>query len=286
MPISRSTCSIGVAALTLLFAAPSARAQRDPATIPTSLAAAVLGSTEMGMTPHFTVGRPPAGWPNALMPGAPWKVVGGVELGPLRMTLFEGPRSRDLAVEYTALVTRAGFHEAAFGDEVRGGFVSGPPPRSYCSDTSLVAIIPRDSTATTRSLLVHYVSGDAGHACADARGDGRHAPIEIPPLHAPAGARTSNGSSGWSMNSVEQAVTLDGAIPAAEVLDHYTRQLVAGGWTAAAPPLVVAGSGVQALSLRDKNGAEWFGMLAVITTGEQRSVTLKMAKPPGSLRSP
>lgn len=287
MRIPLSTCSVRLAALMLLLAAPAARAQREPATIPTSLAAAVLGpiSSEMGMTPHFTVGMPPAGWPSALMPGAPWKVVGGVALGPLQMTLFDGPRSRDLVAEYTALVTRAGYREAAFGEEVRGGFVSGPRRRSYCSGSNLVSIIPRDSTATTRPLLVHFTSGS--DACTDARIDGRHAPLEIPPLRGPAGARATNRSSGWSSNSVEQAVQLDGAIPAAEVLDHYTRQLVAAGWTAVAPPLVVGGSGVQALSVRDKSGIEWFGMLAVITTGEQRTVTLKMAKAmPGSPRSP
>ena len=286
MRISLSTSSVLLAATALMLAVPVARAQREPATIPTSLAAAVLGplSSEMGLTPHFTVGRPPAGWPSALVLGAPWKVVGGVQLGPLRMTLFDGPHSRDLLSEYTALVTRAGYHEATFGEEVRGGFVAGPRPRSYCSDTNLVSIIRRDSTATTRSLLVHFTSGS--DACTDARIDGRHAPLEIPPLHAPVGTRAMSRSSGWSMNSIEQEAQLEGTAPAAEVLDHYTRQLVAGGWTTSAPPLVVGGSGVQALSVRDKNGNEWSGMLAVITTGEQRSVTLKMAKMSGSPRSP
>lgn len=288
MSICRSRSGVRLAALSLMLAAPCARAQREPATIPTSLATAIFSGlgAQTGMTARFTVGRPPAGWPRALLPGAPWKVVGGVEFGPLQATLMEGPRSRDLVAEYTALVTRAGYHEAFFGEESRGGFVAGPLPRSYCSGSGIVTLVPRDSTTTTRALLVQYMSGEPVQGCADARIDGQHAPLVVPPLHAPEGVQPMGRSSGWSFNSVEQTVQLTGSLTANEILAHYTRQLVAGGWTAAGQPIVSGGVGLQPLSARDKDGTQWEGMMIIITTDDQRNLTLRMAKPTTASRSP
>ena len=281
MRIALSTSRIPLVAMALTLAAPCARAQQEPAMIPTALATAMLGGfgSRTGMRPHFTVDQPPVGWPAALVPVAPWKVVGGFEFGPLRITMFEGPRNRDLVAEYAAILTRAGYGETILSDDVRGGFVTDKRPRLYCSASDLVSIIPADSTAMTRSLLVQYVRGDPGHACASTRTVEQRAGLDVPSLQPPAGLRTLSFSNGWSTNSIDQTMQIDGAMGAPELLDYYTRLLVAAGWTAAGQPLVGSGTGVQPLSTHDKDGTRWEGLIMVITTGGQRNLMLRMAKP-------
>jgi hypothetical protein len=272
-------------ALALMLAAPVAHGQRQTM-VPVALANALWGgfASETGMVPRFTVGRAPADFPRALIPGAPWTVVGGVEFGPLRATLFEGPGSRDLATEYSALVTRSGYRRIVFGDET-GGFMDRQRPSMYCADSTLVSIMPGDSTATTRTLLVHWVPSSQG--CADGRTEGRHAPLEIPTLRAPTGTRAFRRGSAWGEDYVEQNAQLDTTMSVAATIEHYTRQLVAAGWTVVGRPLLDAGTGMQRLAMRDEKGTQWNGILAVITAGEQRDLSLRMAKPrTASPRSP
>lgn len=285
MPILHSTSSIRLTTFALLLAVPSARAQREPAMVPAALVNALWGNSsgEMGMAPRFTVGRAPAGFPRTLIPGAPWTIVGGLTFGPLRATVFEGPRRIDMVTEYTSLVTRSGYRRTSFGD-VQGGFVDGTRPIMYCADSTLVSIMPGDSTATTRTLVVHWTAISRG--CEDGRMEGRHA-MDIPPLRAPDGERVMRRSSGWGDDYVEQTAQLDTTTSVAATLEHYARQLGAAGWTVVGQPLLDGGTGMQRLAVRDEKGTEWNGMLAVITSGGQRNLTLRMVKPmPGLLRSP
>ncbi|HET7186705.1 MAG TPA: hypothetical protein VFI52_01060, partial [Gemmatimonadaceae bacterium] len=274
MPILHSTSSIRLAAFALLLAAPSARAQREPVMVPVTLVNALWGnlSAETGMAPRFTVGRAPADFPHTLIPGAPWTIVGGVAFGPLRATVFQGPRRIDMVTEYTSLVTRSGYRKTSFGD-VQGGFVDGTRPIMYCADSTLLAIMPGDSTATTRTLLVHWNAISRG--CEDGRMEGRHA-MEIPPLRAPYGERVIRRSSGWGEDYVEQTAQLDTTTSVAATLDHYARLLGAAGWTVVGRPLVYGGAGMQQLSVRDSKGTQWEGVMLVITAGEQRKLTLRM----------
>ena len=283
---SFSTFNGRLIALALMFAAPAAHGQREPTMVPVALVNALWGNlgSETGMAPRFTVGRAPADFPRTLVPGAPWTIVGGVNFGPMRATVFEAPRSHDLAAEYEALVTRAGYRRISFGD-VAGGFVDRQRPNMYCADSTLVSVMPGDSTATARRLLVHWMSSSQG--CVDGRTEGSHAPIDIPPLRAPSGTKVFRGSSGWGADNIEQSAQIDTTLSVAATLDHYTRQLVAGGWTAVGQPLLDGSSGMQRLSVRDGKGTDWNGVLLVITTGEQRDVSLRMARPrQGSPRSP
>ena len=111
--------------------------------------------------------------------------------------------------------------------------------------------------------------------------------MDIPPLRAPDGERVMRRGSGWGDDYVEQSAQLDTTTSVAATLDHYARQLAAAGWSVVGRPLLDGEAGMQRLAVRDGKGTEWNGMLAVITNGGQRNVTLRMVKPmPGSPRSP
>jgi hypothetical protein len=255
--------------------------QRNPPTVPTVLATAVMGGYGMfGALPHFVVGRAPADWPSALLPGAPWKTVGGVEHGPMRTVVLEAPRTRDAVGDFVALLTRAGLREMSPFD-TKGGFEGAlwRPPRTYCNDSSLVTFAPLDSTAATRSLVVNVIRGPSARACADEPMIRDMEPLDIPALRAPIGVSAHRRGGSTGTNYMEQVVEIDTTVGVARALDHYAQQLAAAGWTVVGRPLVDGGAGLQRLSVRDRKGTEWQGVLLAITMGAQRHVALRMAKP-------
>jgi hypothetical protein len=265
------------AALMMALATPG-HAQGNPPTIPTALAAAVVGGFEMlGLSPHFVVGRAPADLPRALLPGAPWKIVGGVEMGPTRTLVLDAPRNRDAMADYLSFLARAGLKEVDFAAEA-GGFVDRPRLHIYCDDSVSVTVMPGDSTATPRSLVVGWSRGPSSRACGVTRMDRRMRPLVIPPLRAPTGVIAEVRGTGWSSDNGEQTARVDTTLSVTALLDHYARQLGSAGWTIADRPVVAGGVGLQRLATRDKQGEEWQGALIIITVGAQRELTLRMAK--------
>lgn len=286
-PISRpARAHATLALLVAVAAAPTLRAQREPATIPSVLGAALLGGFgELpGGGPHFFVGRAPAGWPAALVPPAGASTVGGVAVGQMRMAVYRFPRSVDPFASYQPVVSRAGL-TALSAEAIGTGFI---PQRRldatmFCGNLGTLGIAQLDSTATTRTLVVSIVSADVSAPCGSRLApstEGRKEPLAIPSLSAPRGVAVRPGGRGWSENSMELSAQLDTTMSANAILTHYLAQLTAAGWKAVGVPSLADGIAAQQLSTRDASGPEWRGAVFVITVGERRDVMLRMARAP------
>jgi hypothetical protein len=272
--------------LASLAAAPTLRAQREPATIPTVLVNALLGTfgDALGAGPHFIVGRAPDGWPRAMAPAAEVHVVGGAATGPVRLAVYRYPRSTDPVASYVALVSRAGFkrYEPAPSEN---GFVSqsgGSTRDMFCGDSGIVTIRQMDSTATTRTLAVTIVKPNRSFRCSSPsvmQSAQRKEPLTIPPLSAPRGVSVQPSGHSWFEDRMELSAQLDTTMSASAILSHYTAQLTAAGWQAVRAPSLADGVAAQQLSTRDPSGAEWRGALLVVTVGDTREVMLRMARP-------
>jgi hypothetical protein len=111
-------------ALSCMACARTASAQgREPATIPTALATAVL-SPFFGMfgdRPHSVVGRTPEGWPKNLHVPASAALVGGVSLGPFCSAVYRYPRRDDAVEAFQRVLADAGFTRSTVGRTERGG---------------------------------------------------------------------------------------------------------------------------------------------------------------------
>jgi hypothetical protein len=253
-------------------------AQRNPPTVPTVLATALLGgfAGATGVSPHFVVDREPAGWPRALRPAAPWKTVGGLAVGPIVIAVFGGPRTAGADGGLPAVLTHAGFRPVA--GSLTAGFGAGAPPQMYCDDSTLVTLATVDSTASTRFIALTRMARGLTLGCSEAQAGGPKAPLAIPPLRAPSGVTTRRAGGGYGSDYTETSAQLDTTISVAAILEHYTGQLRAAGWTAVGRPVVDGDAGLQRLSVRDRAKAEWLGVLLVVPAGGRRQLVLRMAR--------
>lgn len=271
-----------VVALAITFGTqPMLAQQDDPATIPTALANALAAPyTQMfGERPHFVVARAPSGWPAMLRATAPAKLVGGLTIGPIRSVVYRYPRRVNAMEAWQHLLTTAGFTHAATPGRPRGGFTSGDTGEttSWCGANGVAGVQAVDSTATTRSVLVTFVSNQTTTACgpSTSRSDPMKPPLEIPTLAAPFGVEASPEGTGWSGDNMHTSVHVDTTLSADSLLEHYARQLVAAGWQVGGR-LSDGSIALLPLSVRDATGKAWVGALTLITTGDSRTVTLNM----------
>ncbi len=286
MHIALSSLITRTAALTAVLVAavaPPSRAQRDnPPTIPTVLASALVNgfSSVLGESFRFVVDRVPEGWPRALMPPASLHTIGGVAIGSLRVAVFSLPRSADVTGGYLALLTRAGF-KPFITPQSSGGFVSATAElTSFCDDSSMVSVVTVDSTASTRWIAVTHASGSMSTGC-DAGGAANvraASSLDLPRLRAPRGVTVRTTSSGEGSTHVETTAKLDTSLTVDAVIAHYAAELATAGWTVSAKPLVGDGVAMRQISVRDKKGADWRGVLLLITSGDTHELTLRMTK--------
>jgi hypothetical protein len=276
----------GVAAITALAitfgAQPMVAQQGEPATIPTALANALAApySEMFGEQPHFVVARTPSGWPAVLRAPAPAKLVGGLTIGPIRSVVYRYPSRVNAVGAWQHLLTAAGFTHAATPGRPRGGFTSGDTGEttSWCGANGVASVQAVDSSATTRSVLVTFVSNQATTtACGPSTptSDPMKPPLEIPTLAAPFGVEASAEGTGWSGENMHASVHVDTTISADSLIEHYARQLAAAGWQVG-KRLSNGTTALQPLSLRDDTGKAWVGALILITTADTRIVTLDM----------
>ena len=280
---SMVTRSALLAAVIVAAVAPPSRAQGvNPPTIPTVLASAIMNgfASVLGESPRFVVDRVPEGWPQAIMPPGSLRTVGGVTLASIRVAVFSMPRSADGTGGYRALLTRAGFKPFTTPN-APGGFV-GPIAEhtTFCDDSSMVSIVTVDSTVSTRWIAVTYASGEMSRGCdSSAAAYGlAAASLDLPPLRAPRGMTVRTTSSGASGTHVEATAKLDTSLTADAVIAHYAAELATAGWTVSAKPLVGDGVAMQRISARDKKGADWRGVLLLITAGDTQELTLRMTR--------
>jgi hypothetical protein len=283
--------ALGTIALAmLLVAAPGVSSlhaqQRNPDTIPTSLAIALTGPYMQLFEelPHFVVGRAPEGWPAALEAPAPAALAGGVTFGPMRTAVFQYPATVEPASAYREVLTRAGYTRGRNPMTPQGGFTSQEPfgYATYCGKDGVVTVTDADSMAMKRTILVTFVAPPArSPACGElSMTTGRpEFPVTIPPLVAPPGvsaqARGMSRSGGEFTTSVRLDTTL--AVPA--LLDHYARQLSRAGWKVG-KRLADRNTGLQSIATRDSTGTVWSGALILVTSGAQRVLHLTMSAAP------
>jgi hypothetical protein len=272
---------VRAAILTFALAVPSG-AQQNPASVPTVLVTALMGgfSWMMESKPVFTVDRPPAGWPNELLPAPPLRSVGGMTLGMLHAAVFSMPRRADAGV-YVAQLERLGYKSMS-QLTTASGFVSAveaAAPPMYCKGPDAVAVMAVDSTATTRWISVTRYTGAMAGACrAGEPGRERSAPLKIPLLRSPPGATVQEVGGGSSDNYVERRAQLDTTTSAESVMNHYAAELASAGWTVGPRTLMDADIAVRAVSARDAEGKEWRGMLLMMSRAGRRDLTLRVVK--------
>ena len=267
----------------------------QPAMIPTVLASTIFGNFFGGGAeePHFTVGRVPASWPAALLPGEGATIVGGSEVGGMRQIVVAYPRATNGIASYKGVLDRAGYREPdSTALPPRDGFASGagitglPTARIFCGDSSRVVIMkPLDSTATMRRLLVGAFPRLGGMPLCSPAMRAREAmyrvelPLTVPPLEAPRGVVVQALGRSTSNDSFDLRADTDTSLSAEALVAHYGAALVRGGWTIVGLPATGAGAGLVALRARDPKGGEWHGVLTVHTVGGRREVHIRMALP-------
>jgi hypothetical protein len=105
------------------------------------------------------------------------------------------------------------------------------------------------------------------------------APLSIPNLPPPPGARQGRSGGGFGGEDVSaRAVLTDSVRTAAEIGRYYAGLLSSAGWGVAVP---VADTRVSAAALdaRDAKGRAWYGVLLVQTKGREHAVTVTMRTP-------
>jgi hypothetical protein len=273
-------------AIAFVVLAAQARGQGQPAMIPTAVAQATSLNTQMLGPTRYFVGRTPPGWPAALVPvGA--NIVGGAMIGDaamfrMRTAVFEFAGTNDPKIAMRDLVARAGFAARSLAPQSRGGVSggfaeSGPPPddMGYCNGDEYVMFGAVDSTESTRVFAVNFIDGVAGRSNCSAQRDmmGSGPRVSVPPLTSPSGTKSFNGGGGWSGNSGNTRMTLMTTLGVDSVLNHYTAQLVSGGWKVEGKAGVGSEVAVQAFSFGDRDG-QWAATLLVTAIAERREVLL------------
>jgi hypothetical protein len=273
-----------IALMATIIAAPMLPAQvSGPKMIPTVLARAMLGDFgEMMGGIVFVVGKSPDRWPKSLIAPAQARIVGGGKFGPILTTVYEYPSQGDAAGSFESLLLKTGFKKAeARGFSRQQGFASSTgsaAPHSFCGDAGAVGFQQVDSTKTVRTIAVVFVADKESSSTCSTRPQNDPAALKLPSLRPPAGVNVTPGGTGSSSTNLETSARVDTTLSVDEVLAHYVKQLVAGGWKAARSPVVGEGVALQEVSARDDRGEEWSGALVVMTSHSQRNVTLRMLR--------
>jgi hypothetical protein len=280
------TIALGISLAAMPGASPIHAQQRNPETIPTSLAIALTGPYVrlFEELPHFVVGRAPEGWPAALEAPAPAALVGGVTFGPMRTAVFQYPATVEPANAYREVLARAGYTRGRNPMTPQGGFTSREPfdYTTYCGKDGVVTVTDADSSAMKRSILVTFVTPPArSPACGEpSMMTGRpEFPVTIPPLVAPPGVSAQARGMSRSGDEFTASVRLDTTLAAPAVLDHYARQLSRAGWKVG-KRLADQTIGLQSVATRDSTGTVWSGALILVTSGAQRVLQLTMSAAP------
>ncbi|MEO7455100.1 MAG: hypothetical protein ABIY52_02485 [Gemmatimonadaceae bacterium] len=283
----RSLILMCAAATSMVTGRASAQASH-PKDVPYVVVNAIFGgfAEAFGGTLQFSNGTTPEGWRAALTPPAPAVVVGGARFGPLTLTVFELPRSANVALLIDSTIARSGMTLGKGPSALPGmsAFTIASPSvsRTYCSKSGAASVTQVDSTPTTRLIAVAITadpnSSMACHPEAAEMAAMSRAPLQVPPLRAPPGASASQGNSGYGSDNLEVSAHIDTTFTPEELLTHYGKQLSSAGWTVS--PTAIKGDdiAIRRLTTKDKQGNEWRGVLMVLTGVRDRQLTIRMVK--------
>jgi hypothetical protein len=264
--------------------------QRQPASIPSELAVALLTSArpyflDTGGVPLFTVGRAPEYFPHSLIPPRPMVVVGGMWTGSGGSIIVALPaREADPMSVVERALADSGWARPQ-SDPQRGGFVSASSPGrvpTLCRKANEAATLsPAHSATGNSSVRIDYVGDFGAPQCTARVRTTAFVPtdvLSVPSLQTPAGAMASAPSISGGSDRVDASVRLTTSLAADEVADGYASQLATAGWTVG---VGAHGAGVVArpLTYTFPSGATWRGALTVLVLSPTgRDVSLRMAR--------
>jgi hypothetical protein len=267
-----------------------ADAQRQPETVPTAVAEAMMmGGAPFGR-PQFFDRVAPTGWPAELIP-AGTTVLGGSILGAgreFRMTTLvvsfaTGSNGRETV---RSMLTKAGYAPFQRPLEVGdGGFemtprTGGGGASSFCKDSLNVTFDSMDRTQGPNVFALVKLDGEAGRQNCSPRPIrvmNREQPFTIPSLDPPKGTAFSGSGSSWSGEGGNTRGSLRTTLQADSILLHYRGLLVAAGWRLEGKPGLSDGVAVQRFSVTQK-GEPWSAALIVLVVGDRREVELKYSR--------
>lgn len=274
--VVRGTAGLAILASVLVIAAGCVgNPQGAPTSLPAPLVTALISDRGEATrpTPVYTVGTLPPGYPATLVPSGPVNIVGGMKSGDQIVAVF-ADSTRRLAAVFEELFTQAGFTRPP--PTPGSGFMGGSGPYMYsCRDSMMVSVEPL--TGPERNLARVFVRTLRGYdPCKPFGGPPQRDQLTLPELIPPSGVhmRLSGGGSGGDGVDSRGTMTGTSLVPSA-ILSHYAGQLVAAGWTAAAPAISER-LAAQFLQAKDASGAPWEGVLMAVGGGTTMTVSLNM----------
>ena len=249
--------------------------QAAPALLPAPLVTALINERGQATRPNpvYAVGKLPPGYSAALVPSGPVSIVGGMKSGDEVVAVF-ADSTRRLAAVFEELFAQAGFKRPA--PTPGSGFSAGSGPYTYsCRDSVMVSVEPL--TGAERNLARVNVRTLRGYdPCKPFGGPPQHDQLTLPELTPPPGVHMSRSGGGYGSDGINSRGEMTGTVlvPSA-ILSHYAAQLVAAGWTAAAPAIGER-LAAQLFQAKDASGAPWEGVLMAVGGGTAMTLSLTM----------
>jgi hypothetical protein len=251
-----------------------------PTAIPTGLVAALMQDRVGGRdAPKIFVDTVPTGYPSALIPPKPARVVGGLSTESEMYAIFEDSTHRVAAI-LEDLFEQKGYEKPL--TQPASGFSPGFPRMGYCGDSGSVRV--ESLSGPQRHMARVTYQRTTSRAACTGRNQMYDPPtrvrLTIPQLTAPPGARVGQSGGGGGGTEVNSRVQLTGAdITPAGVAEHYGKQLVAAGWRGSTPAFG-EDAVTQVFEAKDTSGATWTGTLTATRFGSGVSVNIVMRPQP------
>jgi hypothetical protein len=250
-------------------------AQSSVPAIPAPLVSALLAGNRGAAraTPTFYVSELPTGFPTALIPAGPVRIVGGMRSdGELVVVLADS--TRRLAAVFEQTIQEAGFKHPPT-DPGAGFSGGGGPYRYFCRDSTTVSVEPL-AGAERDFIRVAYRVGRTATSCVPMPPRESHGVLKLPPMTAPAGMQAMSSGGGSGTSEVTSSAELSGGgLNAAVIVAHYAAQLRTSGFTVGTP---ADGSQVSSryLEATDAQGGRWRGAMIAFESGTSVSISLMM----------
>ena len=249
-----------------------------PPSLPVPLVTALLN--DRGVTrpaPAYAVGALPPKYPGDLVPTAPATIVGGMTNGDEVIAVF-ADSTRRLSAVLEQVFEHAGFTRPP--PAAGAGFTQRSGPYTYfCRDSATVMAEPM--TGPSRSLVrVTYrvIRGRFPCAATTTGPPPDSLALHLPELSPPPGIRATGTHGSYSGSGMSSGADLVGiAMVPAAILSHYASQLVAAGWTGAAPA-ISEHLAAQVFEAKAPSGATWEGILMFY--GSDTAMTASLAMHP------
>jgi hypothetical protein len=269
--------------IALLVVAPLSAQQSGSDAIPRELALALIDRYgPRDDSADIVVDRVPPSFPPKVLP-ANADVLGGIERAPVAHVVLTFQELPDTVLaRLVRHLERGGWDRDEL--EPRGGFVPPPSGRSHRFCREQLGLTVFVSGRTAGGSLAHlgtWKPPDDYRCGADRRRDIRGFDrIELPPLHAPTGARMLGGGMGGGGGESHQAyIRLETSLHSIDLAAHFAKQLASAGWTITGPTL---GEGIVMYGARRRDDEDRMlaGLLYIldIPGTQQRDAVLRVVR--------